>query len=87
MRYRIFDTDIECAEANGLWLLARMESPEFDRCLGVVVGPQITSAWDYGKVMNDGRIACQVPTMWADEFGGLELNLESGAFPKVVNEV
>ena len=90
MIYIVFDTETECAEANGLWLLARMELPEFDRCLGVVVDPQITSAWDYGKVMLDGRIACQVPEQFKTEFMGdvgIEMELTEDDFPIVETEI
>ena len=87
MLYRVFNNTTEVAEANGRWLYARTQAPEYDRKLGVPVNPQITSAWDYGKETLDGRIACQVPVMWSTEFGGLELELTDTDFPEVIGEV
>lgn len=87
MLYRVFDTEIEVAEANGIWLGKRWEAGERDKKLGIPVDPQVTEGWDYGKVMLDGRIACQVPVRWADEFGGLELDLDDIDFAPVQNEV
>ena len=85
MLYRVFNTHTEVAEANGRWLYARSQAHESDRKQGVPVNPQITSAWDYGMEMLDGRIACQVPTYWAVDFGGLELDLTDDDFPEQVN--
>ena len=87
MLYRVFNNETELAEANGLWIGKRWEAGERDRKLGIAVDPQITEAWSEGKVMLDGRIACQVPGRWADEFGGLELELTSEDFPVEEGEV
>lgn len=81
MLYRVFENETAVAEANGRWLYARCRDGECDKLLDLPANPQITSAWDYGKSMLDGRIACMVPNMWDTEFGGLELELDSSDFP------
>jgi len=89
MNYIVFNTTREVAEANGRWIYARAMAPEYDKKLGVPVNPQITSAWDYGKEMLDGRIACQVPNLWVDDFKngvGVEMELTEEDFPEVVEE-
>ena len=90
MTYIVFNNETECAEANGLWLMARYEANEFDCKQGVKVSEQITSACDYGRIMNDGRIACQVPKKFKDEFmkyAGIEMELTEDDFPVVETEV
>jgi hypothetical protein len=86
MIYRVFSTEEELAEANGRWLYARATAPEYDRVMGIPSNPQLTLAWDYGRVMLDGRIACLVPKMWDVEFGGLELDLTEDDFVNIVVE-
>jgi len=89
MNYIVFNTSREVAEANGRWIYARALAPEFDRKQGTPVNPQITSAWDMGKETLDGRIACQVPTMWKDDFVadvGIEIILTEEDFPVVNGE-
>jgi len=90
MNYIVFDTHKQVAEANGRWLYARSQAPEYDRKLGVSVNPQITSAWDYGKEMLDGRVACQVPALWKTEFMngvGIETELTADDFPPEQSEI
>ena len=90
MTYIVFNNETECAEANGLWLMARYDSSEFDCKLGVKVVEQITSACDYGRIMNDGRTACQVPKKFKYEFAkyaGIEMELTEDDFPVVETEV
>jgi len=87
MLYRVFSTKTEVAEANGRWLMAKYEAGAHDKKMGQVVNPQITSAWDYGREMLDGRIACRVPKYWDDEFGGEELELSEEDFPAIEREV
>jgi hypothetical protein len=87
MLYRVFNTEIEVAEANGRWLYAKSKAGVYDKKMDQVVNPQITSAWDYGREMLDGRIACQVPEYWDDEFGGEELELTEDDFPVIESEV
>jgi hypothetical protein len=83
--YDIAETN-EVSKANGRWLYARNLAHEYDRKMNVIVNPQITSAWDYGKVMLDGRIACQVPLKYGVEFGGIEIELMKSDFPIVETE-
>ena len=81
MLYRVFNTQTEVDEANQRWIIARNLAGVHDTKQGTELDPEITQKWDDGKVMLDGRIACQVPTVWADEFGGLELELGENDFP------
>jgi hypothetical protein len=87
MLYRVFNTELEVAEANGRWLFYKDKAGIHDKKMGQVVNPQITSAWDYGREMLDGRIACQVPEMFADEFGGEEIELAEDDFTIVETEI
>ena len=86
-KYMVFDTQREVSEANGRWLFARSQEPVYDTRKGVPIDPQITSAWDYGRIMIDGRIACAVPKKWASDFGGVELELDDTEFPSNPAEV
>ena len=86
MLYRVFNNETEVSEANARWIEARHNAGITDKKLGVCVEPQITNAWDSGKIMLDGRIACLVPTMFSDEFGGLESELTSEDFPAIEEE-
>ena len=81
MLYRVFSNEAEVGFANARWLEARSVAGVVDRRLGSPVNPQITNAWDSGRVMLDGRIACTIPPMFASEFGGLELDLGEEDFP------
>ena len=75
MLYRVFNTQEEVFQANQNWITARANAGIRDTRLGVEVTPQITTCWDMGLMMLDGRYACQVPDMFSDAFVGLELEL------------
>ena len=83
MLYRVFNTQTEVDEANQRWMNARNLAGICDTKQGTEINPEITEKWDDGEVMLDGRIACQVPNMFVDEFGGLELELTEVDFPVV----
>jgi len=90
MKYIVFNTETEMAEANGLWLLARYEAGDRDKCLGVAVDPQVTSAHDWGREMKTGKIACTIPDAYAEEFKGsvgVEMELTEDDFPVIETEV
>ena len=87
MLYRVFNSQQEVDEANVRWLTARHNAGVFDTKQGNIVNPEKTSGWDRGKLMLDGRIACEVPDNWKDEFGGLELELTEEDFPAIDSEV
>jgi len=70
MLYRVFNNQIELDEANCRWINAS----------GTLDADDITKKWDDGRQMKDGRIACQIPTIYALEFGGLEIELEEDSF-------
>jgi hypothetical protein len=74
MLYRVFDTEADVDAANARW-----------RAASDLDGDDTTQRWDTGRTMIDGRIACIVPTAFADAFGGLELELAETDFPEVDN--
>ena len=80
MLYRVFNNQTELDEANVRWIAARDANDTHDICNGVIVNPCVTIKWDDGRLLNDGRIACQIPTTWVAEFGGLELELSEDVF-------
>ena len=86
MLYRVFDTQEKLDQANARWMQARTEAGACDCRMGNPVDPQVTNAWDNGRVMLNGKIACQIPDRWADEFGGTETELTDSDFP-VIEEV
>ena len=87
MLYRVFDTQVELDEANERWMEARSNAGVCDCRMGNPVNPQVTNAWDNGREMLNGKIACQVPDRWATEFGGVEMELTDGDFPVSEEEV
>ena len=71
-------------------MIARTEAGDFDCKLGVKVAEQITNACSCGRIMNDGRTACQVPKKFKYEFAkyaGIEMELTEDDFPVVETEV
>jgi hypothetical protein len=90
VNYIVFDTEEQMAEANGRWLLARYEAGIRDCRCSDPVDPQITSAWDWGKAMLNGKLACQVPKQWKVEFmgnTGVQIELTEDDFPEVIEEI
>jgi hypothetical protein len=90
VNYIVFDTEGQMAEANGRWLLARYDAGIRDCRCDDPVDPQITSAWDWGKAMLKGKIACQVPEQWKVEFmgtAGVETELTEDDFPEAIEEI
>ena len=87
MLYVVFNNKSEVTEANERWLTARTLAGVCDCKQGVPVNPSITNARDWGRVMNDGRIACQYPPTFATEFGGVETELTEDDFPVIETEV
>ena len=65
MNYRVFNNQEELDNANLNWINAS----------GGLNPDNVTKCWDTGILTNDGRIACQIPTKFADVFGGQELEL------------
>jgi len=83
MLYRVFNTQEEVCQANQSWNQARNLAGIHDKlCCGQIVNPQITTCWDRGREMLDGRFACQVLDMFGDEFGGIEMELSDEEFPQ-----
>ena len=84
MIYRVFADQEALTAANSAWMQARETAGTHDICRGMALNPEITSKWSDGRLMLDGRIACPIPTQWADAFGGVEVELTESDFP--VNE-
>ena len=74
MIYRVFATQGDLDAANAAWAAARKADGVYDICQGQSIDPSVTCAWDNGRTLEDGRIACTVPPQWADAFGGSEEN-------------
>ena len=68
MFYVIFDNVNQVRVANVKWINARRLAGIRDTKGGKPASVEITTAWDNGRIMNDGRIACQVPSQWTFEF-------------------
>lgn len=86
MTYIVFDTQEEVCLANQNWNTARANTGIHDMRNGVPVDPEITTCWDIGREMLDGRFACQVPELFYDEFIGeigVELELTDEDFPTI----
>ena len=82
MIYRVFEDQAAADAANAAWSAARAAAGVYDIRNGQPINPGITCAWDTGRAMLDGRIACAAPGQWADEFGGEELELTDADFPQ-----
>lgn len=80
MLYRVFDTQQDVENANANWMQARSNAGIRDCKLGIPVTPEITQIWDLGRELIDGRIACQIPTMFTDQFGGIEEEVSKDMF-------
>lgn len=81
MKYRTFNTFEQLAAANSAWMAARQSAGIHDVCRGQELNPEVTSKWSEGRLTLDGRIACPVPTQWAEAFGGTEVDLTESDFP------
>ena len=85
MTYIVFDTQEQVCEANQRYKTARANAGIHDTRNGVPVEPEITTCWDMGREMLDGRFACQVPDLFYTEFVGgigVELELTDEDFPE-----
>lgn len=81
MLYRVFNNQEELDIANQNWITVRRNANIYDIHNGQSVTPSITCRWDNGRLMKDNRIACQVPTEWAEAFGGIEEEHTEEDFP------
>ena len=82
MLYRVFNTQEEVNTANSLWLQYREDNNIHDAIGDVEVEPQITTCWDMGRLMLDGRIACAIPQYGCCENMGITLELDEQDFPQ-----
>ena len=76
MIYRIFNSQSEVDAANLRWVARRNEEGIQDVLCGIKLLDSITTGWDSGRLLNDGRFACQVPDVFAEEFGGYEEKID-----------
>lgn len=86
--YIVFDTQAELDAANVRWMSARATAGVCDCKQGVSAETQITERFEVGRIMLDGRIACEVPPQWSAEFKdivGTELALTAIDFPEVID--
>lgn len=88
MLYRVFDNQDTLDTANDSWMQARCDDLVCDKIFGnEAARVQVTERWDSGRELKDGRIACQVPTLWADSFGGSQEDLNDDDFvqPEIID--
>jgi hypothetical protein len=87
MLYRIFNTQVEVDDANSKWMETRRLAGIRDCNLGSPINPEITKGWDAGRILLDGRIACQVPSLFTLEFGGIEEEIEENMFVEYADDM
>lgn len=80
MIYRIFNSQSEVDAANLRWIEKRSKDGIHDVLCGIELLDNVTTGWDSGRILNDGRFACRVPDIFAEEFGGYEEEIDDISF-------